>query len=62
MPKGNDDSSENIVPCAQCMREVPVSEAKVFEAVDYVAYICGPECYSKWATQDKNPECQRPKD
>lgn len=42
--------------------EDPVSEAKVFEVVDYAAYFCGPQCYSKWATQDENPECQRPKD
>lgn len=34
--------------------EVPVSEAKFFETVDYVAYFCGSECYSKWEMQDKN--------
>ncbi len=62
MPKKNDDSSEHIVPCAQCLNEVPMSEAKIFAAVDYVAYFCGPECYSKWATQDENPEWQRSKD
>ncbi|NDP40575.1 MAG: DUF3330 domain-containing protein [Rhodoferax sp.] len=62
MPKRNDDSSEHIVPCAQSLKEVPVSETKIFEAVDYVAYFCGPECYSKWATQDEDPEWQRSKD
>lgn len=62
MPKRNDDSSEHNVPCAQCLKEVPVSETKIFEAVDYVAYFCGPECYSKWVTQDEDPEWQRSKD
>ena len=45
MPKRNEDPSEENVPCAQCLKEVPASLAKVFEAVDYVAYFCGPECY-----------------
>ncbi|MCK9213792.1 DUF3330 domain-containing protein [Rhodoferax sp.] len=62
MPKRNDDSSGHIVPCAQCLKEVPVSETNIFEAVDYVAYFCGPKCYSKWATQDEDPEWQRSKD
>ena len=62
MPKRNEDPSEKIVPCAQCLKEVPASLAKVFEAVDYVAYFCGPECYSKWATSSEQPKHQRPKD
>ncbi len=62
MPQRNEDCSKHIVPCAQCLKEVPISEAKSSEAVDYVAYFCGAECYSKWATQEGHPDCQRPKD
>ena len=40
-----------ITPCAQCGKEVPLSEAKVAEAVDYVAYFCGLQCYAKWAAR-----------
>lgn len=53
-----EDSSRKIVSCAQCLRDVPVSEAKVAEAVDYVAYFCGVECYAKWAEQKE--EAKRP--
>ena len=53
MSKRKEDSSRKKVPCAQCLKEVPVSEAKVAEAVDYVAYFCGLECYTKWAEQGK---------
>jgi len=35
-------------PCAACGREVPLSEAVVPEASDYVAYFCGLECYARW--------------
>jgi hypothetical protein len=30
-----------------------VSEAKMAEAVDYVAYFCGLECYAKWAEREE---------
>jgi hypothetical protein len=48
MSQAKRESSRKIVPCAQCLRDVPLSEAKVFEAVDYVAYFCGLECYARW--------------
>ena len=38
-------------PCAACGREVPLSEAVVPEASDYVAYFCGLECYAQWHSQ-----------
>lgn len=34
--------------CAVCGCEVPLSEAVVPEASDYVAYFCGLECYERW--------------
>ncbi len=36
------------VPCQVCHKEVPLSEAKVAEAADYVAHFCGLECYAEW--------------
>lgn len=39
------------VPCEICLKEVPRSEAVVAEAVDYVAYFCGLECYARWQAQ-----------
>lgn len=37
-----------LVVCDICRKEVPLSEAKTPEAVDYVAHFCGLECYTKW--------------
>ena len=39
------------IPCGACGREVPLSEAVVPEASDYVAYFCGLECYERWHRQ-----------
>jgi hypothetical protein len=39
------------VACAVCMKEIPVSEAIVPEAKDYVAHFCSPDCYQKWRQQ-----------
>lgn len=36
------------IPCQVCHKEVPLSEAKVSEAADYVAHFCGLECYAEW--------------
>jgi len=37
--------------CVGCEREVPLSEAVVPEASDYVAYFCGLDCYERWRNQ-----------
>jgi hypothetical protein len=37
--------------CSGCEREIPLSEAVVPEASDYVAYFCGLECYARWHSQ-----------
>jgi hypothetical protein len=34
--------------CSLCEQEVPVSEALIPEAVDYVVYFCGLDCYDRW--------------
>jgi len=36
------------VACEVCLKEIPRSEAGIAEAVDYVAYFCGLECYEQW--------------
>jgi|GEM_PF-759887 len=43
------------VPCSVCMKEIPISEAIVSEAKDYVANFCGLTCYDKWKNQPDNP-------
>ena len=45
-------SSDGIVACELCLKEIPKSEAKVEEAADYVAYFCGLECYDKWKKEN----------
>ncbi len=39
------------VPCNVCQHEVPASEALLAEAVDYVVYFCGLDCYERWRNQ-----------
>lgn len=36
------------VTCTVCQHEIPASEAIVPEAVDYLLYLCGVECYERW--------------
>ena len=36
------------IPCNVCQHEIPISEAMVSEATDYVAYFCGLDCYDRW--------------
>jgi len=36
------------INCAVCLQEVPVSEAVVPEATDYMIYMCGLDCYERW--------------
>ena len=36
------------VPCDVCQHEIPLSEAVVAEATDYVVYFCGLDCYARW--------------
>ena len=49
------DQDHEMVNCEVCMKSIPKSESKNAEAVDYVAYFCGLECYDNWKKQpDKN--------
>lgn len=49
------------VVCEVCMKEVPKSEATIPEAVDYVVYFCGLDCYEKWKNQHAKPGDQAEK-
>lgn len=44
-------STVDKVSCKMCLKEIPKSEAKSAEAIDYVLYFCGLECYAKWKTE-----------
>lgn len=44
------------VLCKVCLTEIPITEAIVPEATDYVAHFCGLDCYEKWKNQNKKPE------
>jgi hypothetical protein len=37
--------------CNVCEHEIPGSEAVVAEAVDYVLYFCGYDCFQQWYRQ-----------
>jgi hypothetical protein len=39
------------VPCDVCQHDIPLSEAVVAEATDYVVYFCGLDCYDRWRHQ-----------
>ena len=42
-----------MVSCEVCLKEIPLSEAKSFEASDYVIHYCSLECYAKWEKQNE---------
>ncbi len=46
------------VSCDICRKEVPLSEAKVPEAADYVAHFCGLECYEQWQKDSEKADKQ----
>lgn len=48
MPNQSKSAEVEIISCQVCNKEVPLSEAKVSEAADYVAHFCGLECYAEW--------------
>ena len=39
------------VSCALCQHEIPLSETVVPEALDYVIYFCGLDCYDRWRAE-----------
>ena len=49
------------VSCDICRKEVPLSEAMVPEAEEYVAHFCGLDCYTQWKEQSLRDRQQRDK-
>lgn len=56
MVKKSNPPVANKVRCDICQKEIPLSEAKSAEAVDYVAYFCGLECYAKWKQMSESEQ------
>jgi len=46
--RGLDNATPRLISCQVCQHEIPVSEAIVPEASDYVVYFCGLDCYAAW--------------
>ncbi len=46
---------EQLVSCDICLRTIPLSEADISEAEEYVAYFCGLECYDIWRNRQDDP-------
>ena len=44
-------AESELLACDICMQEIPVDEIKNEEAVDYVIYYYGLECYARWKQQ-----------
>lgn len=40
-----------IIQCDVCLKEIPLSEARSAEALDYVMHFCGLDCYDQWSKQ-----------
>lgn len=53
MAKKTNPSKDRKVSCSICRKEIPLSEAISAEAVDYVAYFCGLDCYNEWKKSNK---------
>jgi hypothetical protein len=43
-----EDRTSRFISCEVCQHEIPLSEAVVPEATDYVAYFCSPDCFAAW--------------
>lgn len=56
MVKKSNPSEVNKVPCHICQKEIPLSEAKSAEAVDYIVHFCGLECYTKWKQMSESEQ------
>jgi len=61
MVSKSDSSEVEKVSCDICLKEIPLSESVIPEAVDYVAHFCGLECYAKWKQESKRSGQQKDK-
>jgi hypothetical protein len=44
------------VRCDVCLKEIPRSEAKSAEGLDYVVYFCGLPCFETWQANELSTE------
>lgn len=56
MAKKTNPSEDRKVSCSICRKEIPLSEAISAEAVDYVAYFCGLDCYNEWKNKSEKAD------
>jgi len=54
MGESNEVIAPETVACRICLKEIPRSVAESAEAVEYVYYFCGPECYAEWRDEKGN--------
>ena len=54
MVKKSDLPEVEKVSSAICHKEIPLSEALIPEAADYMVYFCGLECYPKWKKRSES--------
>jgi Domain of unknown function (DUF3330) len=54
-------ASPDRVPCQVCQHDIPLSEAVVAEATDYVVYFCGLDCYERWRASNAAFDSSLPK-
>ena len=60
MTKPAKPRAEELVACEICLKEIPVSEAKSEEALDYVVHFCGLECYAQWKARNGRRDAPKP--
>ncbi len=56
MAEQNKPGVEKTVKCATCLKEIPVSGAKIDESADYVRYFCGLDCFDEWKQQEQKSD------
>ena len=45
------EAPDQKISCETCVKEIPVSEAHIDEAADYIVHFCGLECFAQWKAQ-----------
>lgn len=58
MGKPSGPAHTEMIPCEVCRKEIPLTEALIPEAEDYIVQFCGLECYAEWKKQGKRPSPQ----
>ncbi len=51
-----EDLQTTALSCEVCLQEIPASVADHAEADDYVANLCGLNCYQQWRQQAEEAE------